>query len=143
MPTSRGYFAAAAANNKIYALGGYDGTNTVNTNAEYDPATNAWSSKSSSGFTARSSFAAAAINNRIYALGGLNSSSNPMNSNEEYDPTTNTWATKASLPTARGSNAAAVVNGNIYVFGGGSPFGLLSTNEEYSQTGTFYLHIKQ
>ncbi len=38
MSTARDAFAAAAVNNKIYALGGADGSNGyLTTNEEYDP----------------------------------------------------------------------------------------------------------
>jgi hypothetical protein len=122
--------AAATVNGKIYVMGGNDGSNiTVNTNEEYDPATDSWTTKSSTGFTARQQFAVAVVNDTIYALGGYNGSY--LNTNEAYDPSTNTWATKSSTGfTARYALAAATVNGKIYALGGWNG-STLSLNQEY------------
>jgi hypothetical protein len=75
MPTARGYLAAAApGNGKLYAVGGYDGSNRLATCEEYDPATNTWTTKAAMP-TARHSLAAAAPGNgKLYAVGGYNGS---------------------------------------------------------------------
>jgi len=127
MPTGRYGLAAAAVNNKIYAIGGYTTTYGA-VNEEYNPATNSWLTKAAMP-TARYFLAAAAVNNKIYAIGG-NGSSTYLATNEEYDPVANTWATKTAMPTARHYLAAAAVNNKIYAIGGynGS---YLATNEEY------------
>jgi N-acetylneuraminic acid mutarotase len=132
MPTARSHLAAAAANGKIYVIGGYALEESA-TNEEYDPATNTWTTKAEMP-TARCHLAAAAVNGRIYVFGGHDGSSD-LATNEEYDPVTNMWTTKADLPTARRALAAAVVNGKIYAIGGyledGLGTGYLATVEEY------------
>jgi len=70
MPTARSDFGAAAANGKIYAIGGIDDNGGVlDTVDVYDPSSNSWSTAASMP-TARSAFAAAAVNGKIYAMGG-------------------------------------------------------------------------
>ena len=113
-------------NNKIYALGGSNGCIVADTNYEYDPASNAWSSKASKP-TAADSFSATAVNSKIYAIGGYYGA---RTANEEYDPLADTWATRTPMPTGRHAHAAASVNGKIYVVGGRNA-SLLATNEEY------------
>jgi len=130
MPTVRESPAAAAVNNKIYAIGGRNGSSILKTNEEYDPATNTWATKADMP-TARWDLAAAAVNNKIYAIGG-GDGTYVLKTNEEYGPATNTWATKADMPTDRGRLAAAVVNNKIYAIGGAIGYQILDTNEEYN-----------
>ena len=73
MPTARAGLAAAAVNNRIYAIGGSNGSTQLQTVEEYDPATNTWTSKASMP-TARWDLAAVAVNNKIYAIGGFDGS---------------------------------------------------------------------
>ena len=116
MPTARSNFALVVVNNKIYVIGGYDGTTPyLSTNEEYDLATNTWTTKASMP-TARTSVRAGVVNNKIYVIGGYNGSN--LSTNEEYDPATNTWTTKASMPTARNPLAIAAANNKIYAIGG-------------------------
>ena len=87
MPTARYYLAAAEANGKIYAIGGYY---IRNTNEEYDPDTDTWATKAVMP-TARHGLAAAEVGGKIYAIGGYNDGN--LNKNEEYNPSTDTWST--------------------------------------------------
>ena len=151
LPAVRGNYAAVAMNGKIYVMGGlananYDTTSYTNTNYEYDPVSNTWSTKAPMP-TARVAHVAAAVNGKIYVIGGATSNTNPaavpeVSTNEEYDPATDTWATKSPMPTPRRAAGAAVVNGKIYVIGGKvnancsypgciNPTGL-TVNEEYN-----------
>ncbi|MFQ6041883.1 MAG: kelch repeat-containing protein [Candidatus Poribacteria bacterium] len=139
MQTPRSGFAVAVANNKIYAIGGWNPGNRVLSTIEvYDPATDTWSAVAPMP-TARAYLTAAAVNNRIYAIGGY--VINPATGLEEsssivemYDPVSNTWSTVVSMPTARDRLAAAAVNDRIYAIGGwniGSQQSL-DINEEYN-----------
>jgi N-acetylneuraminic acid mutarotase len=135
MLTARSDLAAAAANNKIYAIGGYNGSGYRTTVEEYDPATNTWTSKAAMP-TARSDLAAAAVNNKIYAIGGFNGSGY-LTTVEEYDPATNTWTSKAAMPTARNSLATAAVNNKIYAIGGNGASGWATVEEYNPATNTW------
>jgi N-acetylneuraminic acid mutarotase len=128
MPTARTHLAVAAVNNKIYAIGGYNGSTFVNTNQEYDPATNTWATKANMP-TARYAPGWAAVNNKIYVVGGYGGSF--IGTNEEYDPAINIWTTKAIMPTVRSDVGTAVLNNRVYVIGGWKNNALFSTNEEY------------
>jgi N-acetylneuraminic acid mutarotase len=125
MPTARYYLAAAAAaDGRIYAIGGHEGGSLgVDTVEIYDPATNSWSTAAPMP-TARSALAVTAgADGRIYAIGGVaegvGGSVSLKNTVEVYDPVTNSWSTAAPMPTARdGMTAAAGPDGRIYVMGG-------------------------
>ncbi len=130
IPSEESGLAAAAVNNKIYAIGG---NNYGNRNYEF---ANGWTTKAAMP-TARGGLAVAVANNKIYAIGGRNRSGS-VNTVEEYDPQTNTWTTKATMPTARGGLAVAVANNKIYAIGGRNRSGSVNTVEEYdSQTNTW------
>jgi N-acetylneuraminic acid mutarotase len=135
MPTSRYRLGAiAAANGKIYAIGGWNGTAASNVAVEeYDPVTDTWVTRAPMP-TGRSIFGIATVNGRIYVIGGCCNPSH-MNTVEEYDPATDTWRARAPMPTARGYVAAvAGSNGKIYAIGGSTGEQLqdfVNTVEEY------------
>ena len=129
MPTARTFHMAAAVNNKIYAIGGYNG-GYLNVVEEYNPATNTWATKAPMP-TARADAAAAVVNGKIYVMGGNNGGANALNVNEVYDPVTDTWATKAAMTTGRMFLAAAVINNKIYAIGGAKTSAPVKNNEEY------------
>jgi N-acetylneuraminic acid mutarotase len=137
MSTPRSGLAAAVVGNRIYAIGGYNGS-YLSTNEEYDPSTDTWTTRKSMS-TPRSGLAAAVVNNTIYAIGGYNEmySNNPMRgyfiTNEAYNPSNDSWVNKASMKIPRAYLAAAVVNDKIYAIGGfNTTTGYLSINEEYN-----------
>jgi N-acetylneuraminic acid mutarotase len=108
--------ATALVNNKIYIIGGYNGTTIVKTVYEYDPVANTWASKANLPVV-NMDMACEVVNNKIYVIGGWSGSS-AYNTVYEYDQLTNSWTTKANMPTSRTEMSSAVVNNKIYVFGG-------------------------
>ncbi len=138
MPTPLAAFAAATApTGVIYAIGGWNGSNSIATVEALDPATGIWSTKTSMPTARNGLGAVTASNGKIYAIGGFNCSCSWMGGPtlatvEEYDPTADTWVTKASMPTARTwPGVAAANNGKIYVIGGFDGNRSLPTVEQY------------
>jgi PKD repeat protein/N-acetylneuraminic acid mutarotase len=129
MPTARDYHAVGVVNNKIYVIGGSDGSGFLSTNEEYDPATDTWTSRAPM-LTPRQWFAIGVIDGKIYAVGG-EGAAGTLRVNEEYDPGADSWTTKAPMPTARWALAAGAVGGKLYAIGGRVTGTYLSTNEEY------------
>jgi len=118
--TPRAGLASAVVNGKIYVMGGANATSALNTLEVYDPATNSWSTPTTTGtFTPRSGLACAVVNNKIYAIGGANDTAF-LNTLEVFDPATNTWSTPVTTGTFPPCSqmTASVVNGMIYVIGG-------------------------
>ncbi|PYJ97468.1 MAG: hypothetical protein DME23_15360 [Verrucomicrobia bacterium] len=102
MPTARAGLAAVAVGGKIYAIGGFNNGGTRSDVAEYDPASDTWTTKAPMP-AGRVDFAAGAVAGKIYAIGGFSGSVffPGLNVVEEYDAASNTWTTKAPMPTAR------------------------------------------
>lgn len=134
LPRPQAIFGTAAANGKLYVIGGqYDsGISFADTNYEYNPTVDSWVSKAIMP-TKRTGLAAVAVDNKIYAIGGAASTSGgAMSTNEQYDPLADSWTTKAPMPTPRNWISAAAVNGKIFVLGGSNNAGsIYSTNEMY------------
>jgi formylglycine-generating enzyme required for sulfatase activity/N-acetylneuraminic acid mutarotase len=124
MPTAIIYMGIAVLNNKIYCIGGYDGSSYISTVEVYDPATDKWTTLPDMP-TARAP-AAAVFNNKIYVIGG-----GDIGTVEEYDPSANTWVPKTPMPTVR-QPGVAMIDSIIYAIGGyNSITGSLGTNESY------------
>jgi N-acetylneuraminic acid mutarotase len=116
MPSPRYGFGTAVVNDKIYVIGGTDGTNALAEVLEYDPASDTWTRRADMP-TPRSQLAVAVWNNRIYALGGRNGYS-VSNDNQAYDPPMDSWSWLSPMPV-NSSNllSAQAVKGKIYTFG--------------------------
>lgn len=119
MPSPRFGFGAAAANGKVYAIGGVSDAAVLNRVESYDPATTTWTTGLAPMPTARSGHGVVAINDLIYAVGGSVAGDSPTGVLEVYHPATNTWSTGyAAMPTPRANLMAAEAGGKLYVFGG-------------------------
>jgi N-acetylneuraminic acid mutarotase len=123
LPRTAGGLRAAAANGKIYVMGG-------SINYEYNPATDSWAAKTPMP-TPRFSVGMAVYHNKIYTIAGDNGDS--FNVNEVYNPTTDTWETKKPIPTNVGFGLDAnVVDGKIFMIGGSNDrYSNFSVNEVY------------
>src|SRR5262245_12687488 len=116
MPTPRACLGLAAANDKLYAIGGENnvfGPGFLVLNVEeYDPTSDTWAEKGSA-ITLRTRFGVATINGRVYAVGGIGGAGV-----DEYDPAADTWTHRALLLTPRSYLGVAAINGKIYATGG-------------------------
>lgn len=127
LPAQRNYLGVAAANGKIYAIGGYDSRipgqpyeESLNTVEEYDPETGIWTTKSEMPIR-NYSFGIASMNDKIYIIGGVESyegAEDIIGAVYEYDPAADTWKNIVSMDSARYNLAAAVADGVIYAVGG-------------------------
>jgi N-acetylneuraminic acid mutarotase len=124
MPTAKIYMGIAVLNNKIYLIGGYNGTSYIATVEMYDPSIDKWSTMPDMPMSRAP--AAAVYNNKIYVIGG-----GDIGTVQEYDPGANTWIDKTPMPTVRGP-AVTMIGSIIYAIGGyNSITGSLGTNESY------------
>ena len=120
-PTPVQGFAIAVYQNKIYCIGGLNGSVSA-LNEVYDPATDSWETKTSMP-TGRYGLQANVVNEKIYCMGGVkllgyNEGYRELNETEVYDPVSDTWVTKAPMPYTAGY-VSAVVDKKIYVVGSG------------------------
>ncbi len=125
MPTPRVELGAAVVGDRLYAVGGYNGS-VLGIVEQYNPWTNTWTRRKSMP-TSRRDLVVTALGGRVYALGGA-SYVNPNNAtyitaNEAYDPTTDSWSTRAKIPLGPPVNkiygnrtmAGAAAGGKLYL----------------------------
>ncbi len=132
MDVARFSLAAATVNDRLYAIGGVDGTcpsspcpfAPLSTVEMFDPTVGAiaqvnqvWTPRASMHDT-REGLAAVAVNGRIYAMGGHTGGGAAVASMESYNPATNQWSYMAPMSAPRAAMAAAAINNTIYVAGG-------------------------
>lgn len=117
----RAFFELVTAQNeKLYAIGGQDGSPTlVSAVEEYNPTTDSWTTKTSLPTPRTGPGVIAATNGKIYVIGGHTGDGTGLGLVEEYNPTTDSWTTKNSMPTGR-SNFGLTLNahGTFYAIGG-------------------------
>jgi N-acetylneuraminic acid mutarotase len=116
MPTARIAMKLVWFENRIWAIGGNNGTDT-NKVESYDPSTDNWQVETSL-TTTRQWAVAWVANGRIYVGGGKDSSNSFLNSIEVYDPATKQWASAGNFPENKYAADAVVLNDKAYVVAG-------------------------
>ena len=115
---------------KLYIVGGYDGSGALATFYRYDSMANVWEAMAPMS-TARDNSAAATVDGKLYVMGGYDDDGDALSSVERYDPAKNAWEAVAPMSTARDNSAAAAVDGKLYVMGGYDDSDALSSVERY------------
>jgi len=103
-----------ATGDKLYALGGYSGSN-LSLVSEYDPANDTWTNKANM-LSPRRNMAIASVNGKIYVIGGRDNQGNDITytfSTEEFDPNTNQWTSKQDMPIV--TPPVSPVAGNFFI----------------------------
>ncbi|NWQ78118.1 KLH17 protein, partial [Columbina picui] len=134
MSTRRARVGVAAIGNKLYAVGGYDGTSDLATVESYDPVTNSWQPEVSMG-TRRSCLGVAALHGLLYAAGGYDGASCLNSWNRCGQPEQGLWeAVLGPGPCFLVNSYARVTvfaEGNLYAVGGYDSSSHLATVEKY------------
>jgi N-acetylneuraminic acid mutarotase len=116
-------------NGRVLAIGGYDGTNILNTAEVYDPTAGTWSATGSMAVT-RVGHADVLLSSGKVLVAGGNGSTGSGTSAELYDPVAGTWSVAGSMATSRywftmtllSNNGAVLVAGGSN-YPGSDPFG--------------------
>ena len=131
-PTPREHLAAAAAQGRVYALGGrITGLNDNQSRFEtYDPAARRWRRLAPIP-EARGGTGAATLGGRIYSVGG-EAPGGTIRAVYAYDLSTRRWRRATDLPTPRHGLGVVALNDRVYVVGGGPQPGLTVSGENES-----------
>eukprot|EP00746_Dinoflagellata_sp_MGD_P112371 gnl/MRDRNA2_/MRDRNA2_49413_c0_seq1.p1 gnl/MRDRNA2_/MRDRNA2_49413_c0~~gnl/MRDRNA2_/MRDRNA2_49413_c0_seq1.p1 ORF type:complete len:444 (+),score=76.39 gnl/MRDRNA2_/MRDRNA2_49413_c0_seq1:113-1444(+) len=117
MSVRRSRFAAVTIDNRVYALGGWDGKSPLASVEVFEAVTGKW--KPITPLTiARQAHAAAVVDGIIYILGGIDCKSSVLSNVETYDPRIGKWSNVSSMVTERAYLAAAALDGFLHCFGG-------------------------
>ncbi len=116
-PEPRTDFAIAAADNKLYLIGGAQGGTVSAAVDRYDPSKDqlvALNAKPSAVRNVR----AVTLGGKIYVPGGETQDGKVLAICEAYDPRTKQWESLPPLPGPRSRYALADFEGQLYLFGG-------------------------
>lgn len=131
---ARSYFAWVWTGTKFIVWGGFAGTGLKNDGAVYDPATNAWTTMSTtSAPTARQGAKAIWTGSRMIVWGGYDGS-NFLNNGAIYNPTDNSWSSLSttSAPSDGRERHTIVWTGTrMIVWGGSNGSSTLNTGAIY------------
>ena len=130
LPEPRCAYALAAAEEKLYLFGGWDGARYVATAYVYDPQADAWTAGTPMEME-RGFAAAAPLQGHLYVVGGHNGE-RELTTCTVYDPDAKTWEECASLAVGRGGLGLVALGGQLYAIGGGGWTSFLGFNERYN-----------
>lgn len=126
--------------NSIYAVGGHDGTNYLNTIERYDIEQASWFKDVAPMSHVRTSGCVISLNDKIYAIGGQ-VSTGAIDQVEMYDPGTNTWVLCTPMKERRLGAGIAVLNGFIYVVGGSESHNIYNSVEKYDPLKNLWVSV--
>ncbi|XP_057315214.1 kelch-like protein 17 [Hydractinia symbiolongicarpus] len=102
--------------NDLYAVGGFSGTQDLNSVEVYNTETKVWSNGQQMG-TSRSCLGVTVLHNLLYAIGGFDGSF-CLSSVERYDPLSNQWTSVAKMNSKRRYVSVSVLDEHIIAAGG-------------------------
>ncbi|VDO74139.1 unnamed protein product [Heligmosomoides polygyrus] len=129
MNVRRGGVGVSALGKFLFAVGGNDGSSSLDSCERYDPVLDKW--KLVSKMTNRRAGAGVCVlDGALYALGGFDDNS-PLCTCERYDPHTDQWTQLANMTFSRGGVGVAAMGGLVYAIGGHDGQRYLNTVEAY------------
>ena len=109
MITARIRHGVAAANGKLYAVGGMDEDAFELRSVEcFDSSTEQWSAVADMS-TTRVDHDVAAVDDKLYAIGGYDNTGTDLSSMECFDPSTGQWSGVADMSTTRYGHGVAAL----------------------------------
>ncbi|CAH3183560.1 unnamed protein product [Porites evermanni] len=129
MSTLRTRVGVAVLDNKLYALGGFDGHKRLSTVECYDPQLKSWKAITPMN-TRRSALGAVVLNGRVYVVGGYDGHIS-LSTVECYSPESNMWSFVTPMGTLRSAAGVTELNGKIYAIGGHNGLSIFNTVEVY------------
>ncbi|EDO49374.1 predicted protein [Nematostella vectensis] len=129
MNTLRTRVGVAVLDNRLYALGGFDGHKRLSTVEFYNPVLDKWIPAAPMN-TRRSALGAATVNGKIYVVGGYDGHIS-LSTMECYSATANSWSFLAPMSTLRSAAGVTELNGKLFVIGGHNGLSIFSSVEVY------------
>uniref|UniRef100_A0A182N2A3 Kelch-like protein diablo n=1 Tax=Anopheles dirus TaxID=7168 RepID=A0A182N2A3_9DIPT len=129
MTMLRSRVGVAVTNGKLYAFGGFNGTERLSTVEIYDPRQHRWS-QGTAMRCKRSAVGVAALEDFVYVCGGYDGVTS-LSTVERYCPKTDTWSTVAPMMKYRSAGGVAALGGYVYALGGHDGLSIFDTVERY------------
>uniref|UniRef100_A0A182IVR7 Kelch-like protein diablo n=1 Tax=Anopheles atroparvus TaxID=41427 RepID=A0A182IVR7_ANOAO len=129
MTMLRSRVGVAVTNGKLYAFGGFNGTERLSTVEIYDPRQHRWS-QGMPMQCKRSAVGVAALEDYVYVCGGYDGVTS-LSTVERYCPRTDSWSTVAPMMKYRSAGGVAAVGTFVYALGGHDGLSIFDTVERY------------
>lgn len=118
---ARSGLAVATFNDKVYVVGGHNGTNPLKMMEVFTPTETGGKWEALPGMLARRAYLSLAVIDGCLLASGGSSDGRTLNTVEVFDPSREAWVLWFATPpmhTKRTLHASSVVNGKLYVCGG-------------------------
>ncbi|XP_016365604.1 kelch-like protein 6 isoform X2 [Sinocyclocheilus rhinocerous] len=115
--TGRWRHKMAVVGGKVYVMGGFDGTQRLNSVEAYDTFHNCWTEVAALMISV-SSFSAASYDKYIFVIGGGPNGKLATNNMQCFDSLSNKWSLKCPMPTEAKCTNAVTFKDAIFVVGG-------------------------
>lgn len=139
MATRRRHVGVCSFNGLLYAVGGHDGSEHLQSGEVFDPKCNSWKPIAQMA-TLRRGIALACLGGVIYAVGGLDDTT-CFNTVERYEPSTDSWSFIAAMEVPRGGVGVATLKGQLYALGGNDGTSSLDNCEKYDPFSNRWLPV--
>lgn len=132
MSMLRSRVGVAVLKNRLYAIGGYNGSERLNTVEEFDAETKRWSRVASMNCN-RSAVGAVTVGQSIYVCGGFDGISS-LDTVEKYETVSDTWTYVANMSKSRSAAGVIHLDGKVYVLGGHNGLSIFESVECFDAT---------
>ncbi|TKR87121.1 hypothetical protein L596_011577 [Steinernema carpocapsae] len=129
MNIRRRHVGVVSAEGKLYAIGGHNGTNHLDSAECFDPESNLWVNVAPMN-TPRRGIAVGTLGRAIYAVGGLDDTA-CFQTVERYDVESDKWTNVANMNVQRGGVGVASEGKYLYAVGGNDGTSSLDSCEQY------------
>jgi N-acetylneuraminic acid mutarotase len=139
----RSFHTAVWTGSEMIVWGGVnDNGNALNTGDKYNPASNSWTTVSTTNAPdARWAHTAVSTNSEMIVWGGINSNSSYLNSGGRYTPSADVWTptSTTNAPAARWFHTALWTGSEMIVWGGSGSIGESNTGGRYNPDADSWL----
>ena len=132
MSMLRSRVGVAVLKNRLYAIGGYNGSERLNTVEEFDADTKQWRKVASMNCN-RSAVGAVTVGQTIFVCGGFDGISS-LDTVEKYDTSDDTWKYAPSMSKSRSAAGVIHLDGKVYVLGGHNGLSIFESVECFDAT---------
>lgn len=140
MSMLRSRVGVAVMKNRLYAFGGYNGSERLSTVEEFDPVKRVWNKVSPMCFK-RSAVGAAALNDKLYVCGGYDGVSS-LNTVECYEPDKDQWRIVKSMQKHRSAGGVIAFDSYVYALGGHDGLSIFDSVERYDPKTDDWTSVK-
>lgn len=140
MSMLRSRVGVAVTGGKLYAFGGYNGSERLSTVEVYDPNVKKWS-QGRAMLCKRSAVGVAALDDYVYVCGGYDGVTS-LSTVECYCPKMDTWTTVAPMMKYRSAGGVAPLGGYVYALGGHDGLSIFDSVERYDPVHDSWTKVK-